>query len=1098
MNEVIILYDRKIKTEASCENVINSLKQLNVSNVKYLSSEEIQNSDFKNTKLLINTLGKYYREDKWDIILNFYNSGGVILNIGCKPFSIPFTRVSNETVIMPETVSAIRTLSVVDYWANTPPVDKKMGFKVLNSRYNFLSEMHKNYELPEMIETNSIHYSLSGTENIDSNEEKWITDAQFETACGYYDSAGRLLSVPISRIDHFEKGSLIFLNFTPKEKDYYSKKSGQKLLANIIRTALQDTVKVEFFSEYALYRDSETPKLCTNIFSLGINQKSSGHYKIKILLSNGKTNSLLYFENIELQENIFSKELKIENLQKGFYKAKVKVYKNDQLLAEKKTGFYKYSNKNIQTILSNVTPLYLDLSQSTDFCMQNGKPFPMHGTTYFVTDNYQECFVNFNTFQCDADLRELKSAGFNILRSGIWKLFLTFYDNEGNIKEKSLRALEAYFLTAAKYGFPVQFVMGSTIFNNWDFSKCPIHNPEMKSKVVNAFRCFAERFKSWPNVSIDIINEPSYSRAGTWTLGRPSGDKYEKINWIKWLKKKYQDDISKLRYAWGVNSDKVKTFESAYLPKPHQFSRIYYRTEHYIEFAFLTDFFAFARESFSGWVAEIFNIVKSYAPKMIVIMGRDESIRIPSLQDEAYNGNIEFINWHQWSKNSIVFIEYFLNKVRNLPCCGQELGVYQYETPRGMKRFSDIGYSYILERKLLYSLGNWIQWQSFNNPYKKELSENSLGLCRADRTETAGMEITRLLTRIENKMSQFMLARNENTTEILTLHPTNYYFSVDNIIASQGVRNHVIALHYHLKMQSDMVMEHLFNKENISQTGNPKLIILPAAQLLSNDAWNLLVDYIKDGLTVLISGNINTDVYWRKSDRLGKLGINTRTIPINSGEKIRIKNRYYSVSFRKATDYCDPSHAIDKTVYANEKYNTVKVFAIGKGKLIHCPIPMELTDSIEPLCKLYQFAINESGITNKICKIKNNTLKPNLLFYPVSYKACTVYTLVNEGNDDFIEFTDLSSNAKVKIFVNAQRACKIWISKNGQLLGAYIHNKLLVNEKSIESFGDLSIYKTKSGLAFMSGKRKKPYIKVYSEKINIDKSDLFKTLMVSD
>jgi hypothetical protein len=1065
--------------------------------VKLLSADNLDTLSFKNIDLLINTIGSYFNESTWDLVLNFFNAGGIILSIGYKPFSIPFTIIDNSVIIMPETTSALRTLSVVDYWAETSQIDKEMEFRVLNSRYNFLNEIHKVYGLPEMSKTNSVHYCLAGSKSHD--EEEWRTDAQLETACGWYDSAGKLVAVPISRVDHFEKGSLIFLNFTTKEKDYYSKNTGRKLLANIIITALQDTVKVEFFSKYALYRNYEIPILYTKISGLSLKQsQQSSHYQIKILLSNSETNTLLHFENIIFENNSFQKEFKFKNIQKGFYKAKIKIYKNGQLIAEKITGFYKYSNECIQTILSNFSPLYFDFSQSTDFCMLNGKPFPMHGTTYFVTDNYQECFVNFNTYQCDIDLQELKTAGFNILRSGIWKLFLEFYDNKGNIKERSLRALEAYFITAAKYDFPVQFVMGSTIFDNWDSSKCPIHNPEMRSKVINAFKCFAERFKSWSNVSIDIINEPSYSRAGTWTLGRPSGDKCEQTNWIKWLKQKYQNNIAQLRYAWGVNSDKVKTFEDAYLPKPHQFSRIYYRTEHYIEFAFLTDFFYFARESFSNWVLEIYNTVKSIAPKMIVIMGRDETIRIPSEQDEMYKRNIDFVNWHQWSKNSIIFLEYFLNKVKNIPCCGQELGIYQYENPRGMKRFSDTEYSYILERKLLYSLGNWIQWQSFNNPYKKELSENSLGLCRADRTETAGMEITRLLTWCESKTSPLMLKREENTTEILTLHPTNYYFSIDNIIATQGVRNHIMALHYHLKMQSNMVMEHLFKKENISQIGSPKLIILPAAQLLSNDTWSLLTEFIKNGLTVLISGNINTDIYWRKSDRLSQLGINTRTTPIHSEEKIRIKNKYYTVSFRKATDYCDPSHAIDKAVYKNEKYNSVKIFSIGKGKLIHCPVPMELADSLEPLCKLYQLAINESGITNKICKIKNLTNKQNLLLYPISYKACTVYTLVNEGNDDFIEFIDLHSNAKIKMYVNAQRACKIWICKSGELLGAYIHNKLFINGKSIQPFGNLSFCKTKNGLMFMSGKREKHYFKIYSRKINIDKKDLFKILMASD
>lgn len=1073
------------------QNVLDSIELASSNlkeelNIKSVCAEDIMEGDFKDVDVLINTLGSFYKEESFDEILNFYNKGGIILNIGYMPFSVPYTIKNDKALMMPQTVSAIRSLKVVDYFPETGAAGEGMKLKVLNSKYNFINEIYNVGEFPKMSKTCSVHYNL--VEN-KAPDDSFIVSSQYETACGWYSKAGELVAIPISRVDHFIKGSLIFLNFTPTDQDYYNKLSGIKLLSNIIGTALRSTVNLEICSSYAMYYEDETPMLQLRLTPITKKEIISNQYKIKIqIFANKNSEKLLELElnSICFKQGIFDSEVELKDLNEGFYKVVTSVYQDNNLIAQKNTGFYKHSKKFISNALKAFKPIYIDNTKSPDFCLQDGMPFAMHGTTYFVTDKYRKCFINFNAYQCDVDLKELKEVGFNILRSGNWELILQFYDEEGNINEKSARALEAYFYTASKYGLPVQFVFGNVTLNNWDRLKCPVHNPQMRKKVIRVFECFSDRFKEWPNVMVDIINEPSYSYAGGWTLGRPSGDKYELENWICWLKKKYNNDIVMLRQAWGINVSSVKTFDDAYLPREDQFSRNMARTEKYIDNALLTDFFDFARESYSNLVAQIYNTIKSRAPKLIVMMGRDEDMRIPSEQDEAYKGNIDVVNWHQWGKNSIIFAEYFLNRVRGIPCCGQELGVYIAEDNRGTERYDANGIAGVLEKKLLYSFGNWIQWQSFSDPFENELTENTLGLYRADRTATASVGVTRLLSWIEGKTHSLMSGRNEDAVEILTLHPTNYYFSVDRNLASQGIRSHILALHYHLKMQSDMVLEHLFKADNLSQIGKPKLIILPAAQMLSEATWTLLKQYISMGKTVLISGTVDVDNYWRKATRFCDLGIMAEVKPIFSEERLHIGDYSFNASFRKITAYADPAHTINKASYLNGKDNLVRVFNIGKGKLIHCPLPLELSDSIEPLAELYRFAIKEAGITNTICKINEIDTKPNLMVYPIPYENCTVYTIVNEGEDDSINFTDLASGAEIKMNVKGQRGCKIWIDKKGKLLGAYIHDVLSVNGLEVIPNGDLSIFKENNSWVYIAGKRMKNNISIGSCYIDVD------------
>ena len=108
------------------------------------------------------------------------------------------------------------------------------------------------------------------------------------------------------------------------------------------------------------------------------------------------------------------------------------------------------------------------------------------------------------------------------------------------------------------------------------------------------------------------------------------------------------------------------------------------------------------------------------------------------------------------------------------------------------------------------------------------------------------------------------------------------------------------------------------------------------------------------------------------------------------------------------------------------------------------------------------------------------------MVYPIPYENCTVYTIVNEGEDDSINFTDLASGAEIKMNVKGQRGCKIWIDKKGKLLGAYIHDVLSVNGLEVIPNGDLSIFKENNSWVYIAGKRMKNNISIGSCYIDVD------------
>ena len=92
-----------------------------------------------------------------------------------------------------------------------------------------------------------------------------------------------------------------------------------------------------------------------------------------------------------------------------------------------KTGFYLMSEEKIIEEMNHYPRMEVIPSVSADFCLRDGKPVCIHGTTYFVTDVYQKCFLHFNLAQCREDLTLLQKDGFCVLRSGNWMLNVEFY-----------------------------------------------------------------------------------------------------------------------------------------------------------------------------------------------------------------------------------------------------------------------------------------------------------------------------------------------------------------------------------------------------------------------------------------------------------------------------------------------------------------------------------------------------------------------------------------------------------------------------------------------------------------------------------------------
>ncbi len=964
--------------------------------------EEADVHSFADCTVLINAMSHFYVEEKNELLVNFFNNGNAIIHLGAMPFTQSATDMQANNRVL-------RSFDIVD------------DFTPIHETCSYVSN-------PTQTEAISLTGLCSAVYHLSAYTENGTRCTGYlEHILDAFDAEDNLVAVPVIRVVTYEKGSMTFFAFD-FDNEMLKEPFWAELFIHTVKKELAGNVLLTVDSPFAQYYPEEEKKVTITLSD--ITRKTNEDLCLSITVSDDKDNTVLEKkESVSLPYEI---TVTPQVTASAIYKITVTVSSDDVILTQKETGFMVLSKEEAAAELSTFKPMYIDPDVSTDYCLVDGEITAILGTTHFVTDVYRECFYYMNTWLCDKELAQLQADGFNVLRSGNWVYIPAFYNEDGSIGERGIRALQTYFILAARHGFTVQFALGTVLLNQWDKSRSPIHDKGMREKCITLIRSFVTNFKDYPNVTLDIVNEPSYSIKGAWSTGRPSYEPGELARFKEWLAEKY-GTIANLRDAWGETSIVLKSFNDITMPGWDLYSRGLCRTEQRKNHTPLADFYAFARNEFLGWTREIRAIAKEIAPHMIVTMGRDETLRIPAQQDEVLAGNIDMVCWHQWNYNSNIIYEYLLNRVRGKICVAQELGMYRFDDIRSGKRHTDEETAASLDKKLLYAAGNFVQWQAHDDPFMFELSENSLGIYRADMTPTPSVALTKKLVSAERNMQHLMQGRQDDKIKIVSVCNTSYYFGVDNQMAHQGMKNHIYALYNCLKEQADFVPEHLFKAENASAIGNPKLIILPGMQTLQKDTWKELLAYVEKGAVLLVNGCIDKEVHFEADIKIGALDSSYRTRKLMNFEKVTVDGTEYALDFRPITGHADVTNLLDCGELS--EYGVIAEYNVGAGKILYCPYPVELSTNTEAMVACYKYAIKKAQAQNEIYQIVESS--PQIMFTAVSYENCTVYTLINEGFADTMAFTDLRSGMKVSVNLKSNQGCKLWLNTNGELLQKY-------------------------------------------------------------
>src|SRR5207245_1998736 len=173
----------------------------------------------------------------------------------------------------------------------------------------------------------------------------------------------------------------------------------------------------------------------------------------------------------------------------------------------------------------------------------------------------------------------------------------------------------------------------------------------------------------------------------------------------------------------------------------------------------------------------------------------------------------------------------------------------------------------LFERKVAMSFvqgAGAIEWLWNTNSYMTEGNETPIGALRADLTEKPEATVMRNFAKFATVLKDHLHNPQQAQVAIVGSQAAQYSALGDSQIEAQ--RKSARALAYYARLTPYLIYEN-----QIEKMGSPKLAILPSAQSLTEKAWQALLKYVEGGGNLLITGPVDRDEHWQRTNRAAEL-----------------------------------------------------------------------------------------------------------------------------------------------------------------------------------------------------------------------------------
>jgi hypothetical protein len=704
----------------------------------------------------------------------------------------------------------------------------------------------------------------------------------------------------------------------------------------------------------------------------------------------------------------------------GFYRAAcvglVRMRSGASHVLRCETGFWRYN----AVLMKSGAPLVA----SGDLLSRGGAPYPVAGVTYMSGDAHRRFLLEPNPAVWMRDMAAMKAAGANMVRTGIWTGWRAHMSRDGSVREEVLRAFEAFVHCCRAHDMPLIFTFFA--FLPEDYGGANVYFDARALDGQKRFvRSFTERVRDVKDLAWDFINEPSFCSPGHLWSCRPNGDKYELAAWNAWLEKRYpagsaRERRLRLMEVWHARIEDVDT-----LPAQDDFADVNING-HRLPFKTL-DYRLFAQESFARWVRVMRGAVREHgAAGQLVTVGQDEGGTVDRPSPQFFSDEVDFTSIHNWWFNDDLVWDNVMTGVAGVPHLVEETGVMYYEHEDGHPVRSEQEIADLLERKLAIALAangaGSIHWLWNTNVCMLSENEAAIGLLRADGSAKPEFRTWRRMARFIAGCATHM--HGIRTDDVIMVIPHSRMFMPRNS-AIESTRRCVRAMWYDCHVPMSAVSE--YHLERVVKA--PKLLVLPSAQALTDEAWSHMVHLARSGSVVLVTGPVVHDAYGRVTDRFSALGLPGGTAPVSQVERLEMDTGIMRMVFRGEKQQRVLKSAHGKAVCK------LQWVPLEKGGILWSPVPVELSDVMENTVTLYKAALARAGVKPAF------TVAPDsgdILVSRRSYDDAILYICVSEESvDREISIADSVITGTYTLRIPAGRVAMLMIGKNGTVLTKY-------------------------------------------------------------
>lgn len=1011
-----IIYDSRLSFDGIHPNEKQLLELSMNFDLIDLSNYEIKlNNDYD---CLVNLHGKYFIKQGWKYIKAHLRKGRGLVNIGGgTPFSVPVVlRDGNWIKERPQT-------------AYHEEIHIRHAMHVSKERYNSLNvnpdipvlEGFENCFAIEDTVGMIVQFTYSKDVPRDEGSGGPMDAAMFPLLTGLSDE-GRKTAAPVVMIENtkgaYEGGRWIFVN--QEIGQAFWQNGGAKLIKKLSDFAGGGGYEIIARPNYASYYPGEQPALLLQWQSFG-SRNMNASLKIKVC----KDKETVFSKNLDIQlsNEIVYRTIPMDfRVDKGIYTIETEIVPEGEVKRILRNGFWGFDRELLES--------GENLTCGRDYFIKDGKPLPIVGMTYMQSDVHRKFLYLPNVYLWDRDFNEMKSAGINMVRTGIWTGHRTVMFNDGIASEEILRAIDAMILTAKKHDMPIVFNFFAFTPELWEGV-----NPYLDPRSIKAQKRFissiVSRHIKSRGVSWDLINEPSICNPDEHWRPAPNRDYYELALWRSWLKERH-GSIEALQERWNCTTEELPSFESISLPEEKDFIS---KKDHPLPIKGLKihDYILFTQHILNKWTEEMTRTIRSLGAAQLVTVGQDEALGAKRPSPFFYQETVDYTTNHSWWLMDDLYWDSIFSKTPDKPNLIQETGMMYVQNADSKPRRTEEELRNILERKYALAFaGNnagAVHWLWNINVYMDNVNEVNIGAIRADGTQKLETDVSYDFGRFIKNTGWLFKGRKEE--DIAVIYPYANDFSVRDYSPSSTKRlTRVLGYNMGIPFRA-------YGEYHLEALKNEKLIILPSPRTIIEKAWEKVIERVREGSILLITGPFSSDEYWnRVEERSDELKMSTVIKNINREEFLEINGSSYKASFgyNKIT-------WIDKEVEMDTDKDELKTIPLGKGKIIWSPLPIEMNDNDDVIEAVYKYALDQAGIHSPFEWIRG--YKAGILAKKLEFEEGAVYCFISESaRTEDIEIRDKSLGKSYMFRLPGDRSLLFAVDKNGNILETYRNSKV--------------------------------------------------------